>query len=127
VAQPPEIGVDATSPIAPYEQIRSQLDDLICSGRLESGQRLPSVRQLAVDLGLATGTVARAYRELEVAGRVETRRGAGTTVVGPGHPGRSLAELATGYVHDGRSLGHTDDELIRAVRLALDDDHPRSR
>jgi DNA-binding transcriptional regulator YhcF (GntR family) len=126
VDQAPEIGVDTTSPVAPYEQIRSQLDDLIRSGRLGPGQRLPPVRQLAVDLGLAAGTVARAYRELEVAGRVETRRGAGTTVVGPGPPGRSLAQLATAYVHDGRSQGHTDDELIRAVRLALHDGHPRS-
>jgi DNA-binding transcriptional regulator YhcF (GntR family) len=125
VDQPAEVSVDTTSPVPPYQQIRFQLDKLIRSGRLGTGQRLPSVRQLAVDLGLAAGTVARAYRELESSGRVETRRGAGTTVVGPALTGRSLDELAATYVDEGRSLGHRDRELIRAVNRALNARAPR--
>ena len=72
--------VDAKSAIPPFEQIRTQLTDHIRSGKLEGGQRLPSIRQLAADLRVATGTVARAYTELEVAGLIESSRTAGTRV-----------------------------------------------
>lgn len=72
------------SPTPPFEQVRSQIASLIVDGALEEGQRLPPVRQLAGDLRLAPGTVARAYKELEAAGMVVTRRAAGTRVA-PGH------------------------------------------
>lgn len=74
------ITVDETSPIPPFEQIRTQLTDQIRSGKLDSGQRLPPIRQLAGDLRVATGTVARAYTELETAGLIETSRAFGTKV-----------------------------------------------
>ena len=76
----PAVRVDTTSQVPPYEQIRAQLAALILTGRLTAGERLPTVRQLAADLGLAPGTVARAYRELEAAELIRTRRGAGTRV-----------------------------------------------
>lgn len=77
------ISVSHASPVPPYEQIRAQLADLISVGRLGQGARLPSVRQLASDLGLANNTVVRAYRELETAGLVRSRRGSGTQVIAP--------------------------------------------
>lgn len=52
----------------PYEQIRGQLATMIASGVLRPGDQLPSIRQLAADLGLAANTVARSYRELVAAG-----------------------------------------------------------
>lgn len=67
------ITVDPDSPVPPYEQVRVQLAELIGDGRLPVGSRLPTVRQLAADLRLAANTVARAYRELEGAGLLETR------------------------------------------------------
>ena len=67
------ISVDPDSAVPPYEQVRAQLAELIGDGRLPVGTRLPTVRQLAADLGLAANTVARAYRELEAAGLLETR------------------------------------------------------
>lgn len=73
----PAVHVDTASPVPPYEQIRAQLAALITTGRMPEGERLPTVRQLAADLGLAAGTVARAYRELEAASLIRTRRGAG--------------------------------------------------
>ncbi len=57
--------VDTTSGSPPYEQIRSQVTKMIASGVLAPGDRLPTIAQLSADLGLANGTVARAYRELE--------------------------------------------------------------
>jgi len=72
--------IDASDPTPPYEQLRRQLVALIEAGALGVGTRLPPARQLAADLALATGTVARAYRELDKAGLVRSRRGGGTTV-----------------------------------------------
>ena len=66
----PALRVEVTSPVPPYEQLREQIAGLIAAGVLR-GQRLPPVRQVAADLGLAGGTVARAYRELAQAGLVE--------------------------------------------------------
>ena len=110
--------VDTSHPTPPFEQVRAQLADLIGGGILPDGTRLPPVRQLAADLGLAPGTVARAYRELETAGLVVSRRGAGTRVrSGPrAESHRALTDQAAAFVAAARRLG-ADDE---AVRTALD-------
>ena len=66
----------------PYLQVRERIESMIASGELPVGTRLPPVRQLAADLDLANGTVARAYRELEEAGWVITEGRRGTFVAG---------------------------------------------
>jgi len=73
------ITIDELDARPPFEQIREQLTDQIRSGALAAGTRLPSVRQLAGDLRLAAGTVARAYSELESDGLLESSR-SGTRV-----------------------------------------------
>jgi GntR family transcriptional regulator len=80
MTSPPSLRVATTDPTPPYEQLRRQFAELIGSGVLAAGDRLPPLRQLAADLGLAVGTVARTYRELEAAGLVASRRGGGTRV-----------------------------------------------
>ena len=77
-----DITVDVASPVPPYEQIRRQIADYVGSGLLAPGARLPTMRALAADLGVAVGTVARAYGELEAAGVVASRRRTGTVVIG---------------------------------------------
>jgi GntR family transcriptional regulator len=72
--------IDASGPVPPYEQIRAQIARLAESGALPVGSRLPTIRQLARDLGLAPGTVPRAYRELEATGVVASRVRHGTTI-----------------------------------------------
>jgi len=72
--------VDTTSAVPPYEQIRSQIAMMTAAGILAVGQRLPTIRQLAADLGLARGTIARAYRELEQRGSIRSRGRHGTFV-----------------------------------------------
>ncbi len=62
------------------DQIRDQIRGLIAAGRLAANERLPSVRQLAKDLGVAPGTVAKAYKTLESEGYLHTRTGGGTRV-----------------------------------------------
>ncbi|WP_415949366.1 GntR family transcriptional regulator [Streptomyces sp. KLOTTS4A1] len=116
------IRVDHASPVPPYEQLRSQLADLISVGRLGEGTRLPSVRQLASDLGLANNTVVRAYRELEAAGLVRSRRGSGTRVIAPPATtgiGAKLAEHARSYAAVAGQLNATDEEALAAIRHAL--------
>uniref|UniRef100_A0AAU3GX76 GntR family transcriptional regulator n=1 Tax=Streptomyces sp. NBC_01401 TaxID=2903854 RepID=A0AAU3GX76_9ACTN len=116
------ISVSHASPVPPYEQIRAQLADLISVGRLGQGARLPSVRQLASDLGLANNTVVRAYRELETAGLVRSRRGSGTQVIAPpaAADGKAkLAEYARAYAAAVRQLDATDEDALAAVRHAL--------
>ncbi len=78
--QQPEIEVNESDPTPPFEQIRRQIAWTIQSGGLPAGTKLAPVRQLAGDLAVAPGTVARAYRELETAGYVHTKRGGGTRV-----------------------------------------------
>lgn len=72
--------IDDTAGTALFDQIRSQIVDGVQAGTLAPGTRLPTVRDLAAELGLAVNTVARAYRELESAGVVETRRRFGTFI-----------------------------------------------
>ena len=66
----PAVEIDLRSPVPPFEQIRARIADLVAAGELPAGTRLPSVRTLAGDLGIAPNTVVRAYRELEAAGVV---------------------------------------------------------
>lgn len=72
--------VDASSAVPPYEQVRSQIATMVATGVLPVGRRLPTIRQLAADLGLAGGTVARAYRELEQGGLIDSRGRHGTFI-----------------------------------------------
>jgi DNA-binding transcriptional regulator YhcF (GntR family) len=114
------VAVDATSAEPPFEQVRAQLAGLIGSGRLLPGERLPTVRALAADLGLAVNTVARAYKELEASGLVETRRRAGTVVASGEHTADvAVAALATKYALAVREAGLDDASALDLVRSAL--------
>jgi len=112
------LAVDTSSGVPPFEQVRDGIRAQVDGGILEAGVRLPPVRALADELGLAPGTVARAYKELETLGVVETRGRAGTFVTGSGVQ-RSLREAASSYAATVRTLGLTDDEALAAVRRAL--------
>ncbi len=82
--RPVIVVVDPGSHVPPFEQVRGQVAAMVAEGSLPPGQRLPTVRRLAGDLGLAVNTVARAYRELEQEGVVVTRGRHGTFVAVPG-------------------------------------------
>src|SRR5690606_11550725 len=102
------IVVDASSTVAPFEQVKEAITAQVDSGALEPGFRLPPVRTLATTLGIAANTVARAYRELEAAGVVTTRGRAGTFVAGRGQE-RAARSEATTYVTSMRGLGLSDE------------------
>lgn len=109
--------VDPASGVPPYEQLRRQVLDQVADGTLRPGERLPPVRRLAEDLGLAAGTVARAYRELEAAGAVETRGRAGTVVAATGdRTERQAQQAALAYLAALGRLGLDSQDAVRLVR-----------
>lgn len=126
MTEPPQLSVTTTDPTPPYEQVRRQLAALIGSGALPRGERLPPLRQLAGDLGLAVGTVARAYRELEAAGLIVSRRGGGTRVAEqPARPPAppddgSVLRAAEEYVWRARAAGADRSSILDALHQALD-------
>jgi DNA-binding transcriptional regulator YhcF (GntR family) len=114
------ISIDANSPLPPYEQVRVHLARQITNRALPVGTRLPTVRRLAADLGLAVNTIGRAYRELENAGLIETRGRAGTFVTAAGDHTREQAHAAAAhYAATVTKLGLTPIEALRIVRAAL--------
>jgi len=77
---PMSISIDVKSGVPFYRQIIDQVKTAMATGQVEPGDRLPTVRQLAVDLSINPNTVSRAYTELELTGLVETHMGSGTFV-----------------------------------------------
>jgi len=118
--------VDPRSAVPPFEQIRSQIANLVSAGTLRPGDRLPPVRQLAADLGLAVGTVNRAYRELEAEGIVITRRRTGTHITEAVKPrtaaesAQLLNDAARAYVRTALALGVTGEAALSAVAEAVE-------
>lgn len=125
-----------STPTPPYEQVRREIVEQVRTGELVPGDKLPAIRVHAGDLGLSPGTVARAYKLLEEAQIILTRRGAGTTVApgavaaseksaaatdrGPG--GGAVTDLVTAFtgpVAQARAAGHSDLTILASVRRAL--------
>ncbi|MGC7102305.1 GntR family transcriptional regulator [Amycolatopsis lurida] len=118
---PLKVVVDADSGVAPWRQVHDQIVRLITAGALVPGTRLPPIRQLARDLALASGTIARVYRELETGGWVHTARAKGTVVTEaadrPG-PTALLHAAAAEYARTARELGVDGETALAAVHSA---------
>jgi len=80
IGSPFRLQLDLRSGVPVYRQIMDQVLGAVASGRLTSGDQLPTVRQLAVDLSINPNTVIRAYRELEIRGFLDTHQGSGTFI-----------------------------------------------
>jgi DNA-binding transcriptional regulator YhcF (GntR family) len=120
------LSIDAESATAPFEQVRTQIATAVAAGQLSAGTKLPTVRRLAADLGLATNTVARAYRELEADAVVATHGRGGTfvrsDVLDERATSSGTADLARAaaadYVHTLRRLGLSSQEATRLVETS---------
>lgn len=113
------VTVDGSAATPPYEQIRVQVRDAVAGGQLAAGAKLPTVRALADELGLAVNTVARAYRELETDGIIETRGRAGSFVAPQDDAGQQQAQVAAReFVERARRLGLDDASALELVRAA---------
>jgi DNA-binding transcriptional regulator YhcF (GntR family) len=118
--------VDPGSAVPPYEQIRSQVATMVTTGVLPVGARLPTIRQLSKDLGLAGGTVARAYRELEAEGLIATRGRHGSFVAAldgtarRSAPAEALTDAAKAFAARARQLGADPKRALELAREAFD-------
>ncbi|MER6215977.1 GntR family transcriptional regulator [Streptomyces sp. NPDC048387] len=117
---PLRLRIDAAAgAAAPYEQLRAQIAEQARSGRLPVGFKLPTVRGLAEELGLAANTVAKAYRVLEADGVVETRGRHGTFVAAGEGSSREAAAAAQAFAERAHRLGLTEPEALAAATAAL--------
>lgn len=103
-----------------FDQLRTQIIAGVRDGRLEPGTRLPTVRELAAQMNLAVNTVARAYRELESAGILETRGRFGTFVARVDPADTAMATAAHTFVSAARALGVGKADALRYVETAFD-------
>lgn len=113
--------LDSSSGVPFYRQIIDQVLLAVADGRLSAGTQLPTVRQLAVDLSVNLNTVAKAYREMEIRGIVDTQQGTGTFISSrrPDPKARekrkAVADLVDRFIANGEALGITLDDLVEAL------------
>ncbi|TVS87413.1 GntR family transcriptional regulator [Mycobacterium helveticum] len=118
--------VDAAKGRKPlFDQLRTQVIDGVREGALPPGTRLPTVRELAGQLGVAVNTVARAYRELESAAVVETRGRLGTFIARYDPTDAAMAAAAREYVQVARGLGLGKAEALRYIEAVPEDREAR--
>ena len=115
--------IDSSHPMPLYAQLERTIRFAIATGRLQAGEQLPTVRQLAVELRINANTVAKVYSELERAGLVETRRGVGTFVsnASPEEEAREnhkqqLGSLVDRFVAEAGAHGFSVDDLIEHLQ-----------
>ena len=117
---PPRFRLDPSTGVPFYRQVIDQVLLGVADGRLRPGEQLPTVRQLAVDLSVNLNTVAKAYREMEIRGIVQTQQGTGTFVGDRRPEGRAgerrkaLDRLVEETLVRAASRGFTEEETVRA-------------
>ncbi|HUB53287.1 MAG TPA: GntR family transcriptional regulator [Terracidiphilus sp.] len=115
------IHLDLQSGVPVYRQIIDQVRGGIASGALATGDQLPTVRQLAVDLAINPNTVVRAYKELELSGQLETHQGTGTFISEKKQPGsdlerqRQLGQIVADAVARAGAAGFTIEQLLEQL------------
>ena len=104
-----------------YRQIISQVQYLVASGRLKAGDTMPPIRALAQQLLINPNTVARAYRDLETMGVLESKQGSGTVVSAAGSPlaqdtkEKIIRERVVALLAEGQQLGYLSNDIFRIL------------
>ncbi|HYM21899.1 MAG TPA: GntR family transcriptional regulator [Vicinamibacterales bacterium] len=116
------VTIDPKDTVPIYAQIENAVRAAIATGRLKVGDQLPTVRQMAVDLGVNANTIARVYMDLEHMGVIETRRGIGSFVAASRSEARPAADAAKRLrafvlkvLSDADGLGFTYDDVMRGL------------
>ena len=123
--------LDTRSGVPVYRQLIDQVQAGIASGKLVSGEQIPTVRQVAVDLAINPNTVLRAYRELEIRGVLDTHQGTGTFISerkvtqDDDEHQRLLDQLVSEFVARAGADGFTVEELIERLRGRLPEEKKR--
>ena len=117
-----QIHISTNDGVPIYLQVANQVKFLVASGRLGAGDELPPIRVLAAQLIVNPNTIARAYRELEIAGIVEKRRTAGTYISEQGSPlarrerVKILTERIDALLAEASHMGVTLDDVMKLVQ-----------
>ena len=117
--------LDAANGTPIYRQIIQQIEYAILSGRMQPGDRLPTIRSLAVELKANPNTIARAYSELEIRGILATQVGSGTfisdkkPVMEDDSLNRKIREVTARFVQEMRDLGIDSRELVKLIELFI--------
>ncbi len=112
--------LDSSTGVPFYRQIIDQVLLAVGDGRLRPGAQLPTVRQLAVDLSVNLNTVAKAYREMEIRGIVQTQQGTGTFIAARSggksrEKRKALQDLVDRVIANGEALGIPIEDLVEAL------------
>ena len=116
-----KFALDQSNGVPIYRQIIQQIEYAILSERMKSGDRLPTIRSLAVELKTNPNTIAKAYGELEIRGILVTQVGSGTFISDkkPAEEddslNRKIREVMTRFMQEMRDLGVEKRELIRLI------------
>ena len=125
--------LDGHSGVPVYRQLIDQVQAAVASGVLASGDQLPTVRQVAVDLAINPNTVSRAYREMEIRGMLDTQQGTGTFVAdrkiefSKDERERMLAQLTGEFVSRAGAAGFTLKQLMKALKEMQPDEDARQK
>jgi GntR family transcriptional regulator len=126
-AEPLSFSLDMVNGVPIYRQIIQQIEYAILSGRMRAGDRLPTIRALAVELKTNPNTIARAYNELEIKGILATQVGSGTYISDkkPVQEGdrlnRKIREVLGRFIQEMQGLGVDRRELIRMINTYTPD------
>jgi len=124
---PIRFALDPSDGVPIYRQIIRQIEHAVLSGRLKTGERLPTIRSLAVELKINPNTIAKAYGELEIRGILTTQVGSGTYISGrlpdaqDDGAERRIRELVGRFIGDMRDLGVGRKELPGLIAAHRDD------
>jgi len=127
---PLSFALDPTSGVPYYKQIILQVELAIAGGRLTTGDQLPTVRALAVDLKINPNTVARAYSEMEIRGIVDTQQGTGTFInqkklaLQEVEREQVLEKLVRPFILRALESGYSPQEVLQAVKDAVSEEGP---
>ena len=125
--------LDGHSGVPVYRQLIDQVQAAVASGALATGDQLPTVRQVAVDLAINPNTVSRAYREMEIRGMLDTQQGTGTFVAdrkveySKDEWERMLGQLVGEFVSRAGAAGFTLKQLMRALKELQPDEDGRQK
>jgi GntR family transcriptional regulator len=125
--------LDGHSGVPVYRQLIDQVQAAVAAGALATGDQLPTVRQVAVDLAINPNTVSRAYREMEIRGMLDTQQGTGTFVAdrkieySKDERERMLGQLAGEFVSRAGAAGFTLKQLMKALKELLPDEDGRQK
>ena len=113
--------LDTSSGVPVYRQLIQQVENAVVSGRMKTGDRLPTIRALSVELKVNPNTIAKAYNEMEIRGMLKTQVGSGTFIserppnIENDWKEKKINEALTRFLREMSELGLDRDTIVRLI------------